>query len=87
MLRLLGKDRNERTENVEAAVEKAKKAVAADVKDGASWYVLGNCLLSHFMATSSNPDDMAKAHKVRGPPPPRWWPGPLLSASGVERER
>jgi hypothetical protein len=31
--------------NVEESVREAKRAVALDVKDGESWYVLGNAYL------------------------------------------
>eukprot|EP01006_Ploeotia_vitrea_P052990 TRINITY_DN67746_c2_g1_i1.p1 TRINITY_DN67746_c2_g1~~TRINITY_DN67746_c2_g1_i1.p1 ORF type:complete len:487 (+),score=50.24 TRINITY_DN67746_c2_g1_i1:117-1577(+) len=51
VLRLSGTNPQERKESVEQSVETAKKAVGIDLKDGNSWYVLGNCYLSFFINT------------------------------------
>lgn len=36
--------------HIEQSVELAKKAVALDVKDGHSWYILGNAYMALFFA-------------------------------------
>lgn len=55
VLRQIGKDQNEKVENIKMSVEKAKEAVQCDVKDGMSWYVLGNAYLSFFFCGSQSP--------------------------------
>jgi len=63
VLRLTG-DPAARRANLSQAAEKARRAVASDVTDGVSWYVLGNCLLSRFMQVGGDPADLAKALKA-----------------------
>jgi len=48
VLRQLGGEPAEKRANIEESVNKAKEAVALDVKDGSSWYVLGNAYLAQF---------------------------------------
>lgn len=55
VLRQIGKDQGEKVENVKMSVEKAKEAVQCDVRDGISWYVLGNAYLSLFFCGSQSP--------------------------------
>lgn len=55
VLRQIGKDQNEKVENIKLSVEKAKEAVQCDVKDGTSWYILGNAYLSFFFCGSQSP--------------------------------
>lgn len=55
VLRQIGKDQSEKVENIKVSVEKAKEAVQCDVKDGMSWYVLGNAYLSFFFCGSQSP--------------------------------
>ncbi|XP_065828277.1 tetratricopeptide repeat protein 5-like [Oscarella lobularis] len=49
----------ERSKNILLSVERAKEAIALDVTDGMSWYVLGNAYLSLFFA-GGQPDSMLK---------------------------
>ncbi|KAH0626293.1 hypothetical protein JD844_001203 [Phrynosoma platyrhinos] len=46
---------NEHAQNVMDSVRQAKLAVQMDVRDGRSWYVLGNAYLSLFFNTGQNP--------------------------------
>ncbi|XP_028649468.1 tetratricopeptide repeat protein 5 [Erpetoichthys calabaricus] len=41
--------------NVFESVNKAKQAVQLDIKDGTSWYILGNAYLSLFFISGQNP--------------------------------
>jgi len=56
VLRKLGKSEEEVLANTKTSIVKAKEAVALDVSDGDSWYVLGNAHLAHFflIGTFSN---------------------------------
>lgn len=47
--------------NIQASVVKAKEAVAANVRDGESWYVLGNAYLASFFGTFHDPADLQKS--------------------------
>lgn len=53
--RQLGKEYNEKVANVRQSVNTAKEAVALDVSDGHSWFVLGNAFLSVFFFAGQNP--------------------------------
>lgn len=53
--RQLGKDYNEKVSNIRLSVDTAKEAVALDVSDGHSWFVLGNAFLSVFFFAGQNP--------------------------------
>jgi len=44
--------------------KKQKEAVALDVQDGISWYILGNAYLANFFLNSSNPVDTMQALKA-----------------------
>lgn len=55
VLRQTGTTPVERGKKVRESVERAKEAVAEDVKDGTSWMILGNAYLSQFFMTSSDP--------------------------------
>jgi tetratricopeptide (TPR) repeat protein len=55
VLRQMGTTPAERGERVRESVERAKEAVAEDVRDGTSWMILGNAYLSQFFTTSSEP--------------------------------
>ncbi|KAG8140731.1 hypothetical protein E2320_003391, partial [Naja naja] len=46
---------DEHAQNVMDSVRQAKLAVQMDVRDGRSWYVLGNAYLSLFFNTGQNP--------------------------------
>jgi len=48
VLRKIGKTKEEVLMNTKTSIVKAKEAVALDVSDGDSWYVLGNAHLAHF---------------------------------------
>lgn len=47
--------------NVEESVVQAKQAVALDVKDGESWYVLGNAYLCKFFVPPHEPKELKRA--------------------------
>lgn len=53
--RQLGKDYNEKVTNIRLSVDTAKEAVAMDVLDGHSWFVLGNAFLSVFFFAGQSP--------------------------------
>jgi tetratricopeptide (TPR) repeat protein len=55
VLRQMGTNPAEREKKVRESVERAREAVAEDVKDGTSWMILGNAYLSLFFTTSSDP--------------------------------
>ncbi|XP_064641603.1 tetratricopeptide repeat protein 5-like isoform X2 [Lineus longissimus] len=55
VLRQLGSTSEEKLKNVEESVEKAKEAVGFDVKDGTSWFILGNAYLSLFFNMNQSP--------------------------------
>eukprot|EP01114_Cavostelium_apophysatum_P000615 TRINITY_DN10563_c0_g1_i1.p1 TRINITY_DN10563_c0_g1~~TRINITY_DN10563_c0_g1_i1.p1 ORF type:complete len:317 (+),score=54.93 TRINITY_DN10563_c0_g1_i1:32-982(+) len=61
VLRQLGKDAAEKSENAEESVKKAKEAVSLDIKDGTSWYILGNSYLAKFFLNSNDLEDMKRA--------------------------
>jgi tetratricopeptide (TPR) repeat protein len=50
--------------NVRDSVERAKAAVALDLADGESWYVLGNAQLSHFFAVQRDFAGLDRAKKA-----------------------
>jgi len=53
--RQLGKEYNDKVSNIRLSVDTAKEAVALDVSDGHSWFVLGNAFLSVFFFAGQNP--------------------------------
>jgi len=54
VLRQCGKTSQERIKMTEESVEKAKEAIQLDVKDGISWFILGNAYLSLFFSTTQS---------------------------------
>eukprot|EP00331_Platyophrya_macrostoma_P022910 CAMPEP_0176438464 /NCGR_PEP_ID=MMETSP0127-20121128/19300_1 /TAXON_ID=938130 /ORGANISM="Platyophrya macrostoma, Strain WH" /LENGTH=417 /DNA_ID=CAMNT_0017822421 /DNA_START=740 /DNA_END=1993 /DNA_ORIENTATION=+ len=57
-------DPKERTKNVAKSVEYAKEAVGQDIKDGESWYVLGNAYLHNYFANSRKLVELQTALKA-----------------------
>lgn len=55
VLRQIGKDPQQKIDNISLSVEKAKEAVSLDLVDGVSWYILGNAYLSLFFLGSQSP--------------------------------
>uniref|UniRef100_UPI00398F1614 tetratricopeptide repeat protein 5 n=1 Tax=Pristiophorus japonicus TaxID=55135 RepID=UPI00398F1614 len=55
VLRQLRAQGDDYSKNIFASVEQAKLAVEMDVKDGTSWYILGNAYLSLFFVTGQSP--------------------------------
>ncbi|GCC43937.1 hypothetical protein chiPu_0027743, partial [Chiloscyllium punctatum] len=55
VLRQLRTEGEDYASNVLSSVEQAKMAVQMDLKDGTSWYILGNAYLSLFFVTGQNP--------------------------------
>jgi len=53
--RQLGSNYDEKVANIKLSVDTAKQAVAMDVNDGHSWFVLGNAFLSVFFFAGQNP--------------------------------
>lgn len=53
--RQLGTDFDSKVANIQQSVTTAKEAVAMDVKDGHSWFVLGNAYLSSFFFAGQSP--------------------------------
>jgi len=53
--RQLGADHEEKVNNIRLSVDTAKEAVALDVTDGQSWFVLGNAFLSVFFFAGQKP--------------------------------
>jgi len=54
----------ERTEHVKRSVELAKEAVGLDLKDGESWYILGNAYLSNYFVNVKKLDELHAALKA-----------------------
>uniref|UniRef100_X1Z148 Tetratricopeptide repeat protein 5 OB fold domain-containing protein n=1 Tax=Capitella teleta TaxID=283909 RepID=X1Z148_CAPTE len=50
-----GGTQEERVTRIEESVDKAKEAVKLDIKDGASWLILGNAYFSLFFVKGQNP--------------------------------
>ncbi|CAH1779557.1 unnamed protein product [Owenia fusiformis] len=55
VLRQLGKDQEERLKYTEESVEFAKSAIELDIKDGTSWFIMGNAYLSLFFGSNQLP--------------------------------
>ncbi|KRX00302.1 hypothetical protein PPERSA_10801 [Pseudocohnilembus persalinus] len=60
VLRCIGNG-SERNKNVEKSIELANEAVKLDLKDGESWYVLGNAYLSNFFVNLKTIDELKKS--------------------------
>lgn len=54
VLRQVGSNQAEKIKNVEDGVEKAKQAIQLDIKDGTSWFILGNAYLSLFFGSTQS---------------------------------
>ncbi|XP_067137612.1 tetratricopeptide repeat protein 5-like [Centruroides vittatus] len=55
VLRQLGNTPQEKADNIQSGIDKAREAVQMDVEDGKSWYILGNAYLSFFFIANQNP--------------------------------
>jgi len=64
VLRQMGTEPVDKKANILESVKKAKESVALDVKDGMSWYILGNAYLAHFFQNTSDQSDKAAALKA-----------------------
>lgn len=64
LMRQMGDTPQERLANIKESVAKAKEAVAVDVTDPKSWYVLGNAYLSTFFSCDHKPEDLTAAMKA-----------------------
>eukprot|EP01116_Phalansterium_solitarium_P013526 TRINITY_DN30910_c0_g1_i1.p1 TRINITY_DN30910_c0_g1~~TRINITY_DN30910_c0_g1_i1.p1 ORF type:complete len:446 (+),score=131.98 TRINITY_DN30910_c0_g1_i1:109-1446(+) len=64
VLRQVSADPAERKTNIAESVKLAKDAVALDVTDGQSWYILGNALVANFFSNTFAADDMVRALKA-----------------------
>jgi len=53
-----------RKANFKKSIELATKAVALDMKDAQSWYVLGNAHLTNFFTNNENIEELTKALKA-----------------------
>ena len=54
VLRQFGNTREEKLKNINDSVTKAKEAIQLDVKDGTSWFILGNAYLAQFFGGTQN---------------------------------
>jgi tetratricopeptide (TPR) repeat protein len=54
----------EKNENVKKSIDYAKEAVALDLKDGESWYILGNAYLSSYFVNVKKLDELQSALKA-----------------------
>lgn len=59
-------DNEERKSHVLASVDIAKQAVGLDIKDGYSWYVLGNAHLTNFFINRPSSEELTRALKAYG---------------------
>ena len=62
--RQLGGSNDEMVQNMSNSMKEAKKAIALDVTDQKSWYVLGNAHLAQFFQMKHDPTDLSKALKA-----------------------
>ena len=62
--RQLGGSNTEMVDNMVQSLNEAKKAIALDVTDKKSWYVLGNAHLAQFFQLQHDPADLSKALKA-----------------------
>jgi tetratricopeptide (TPR) repeat protein len=62
--RQLGGSNTEMVDNMVQSLKEAKKAIALDVTDKKSWYVLGNAHLAQFFQLQHDPADLSKALKA-----------------------
>lgn len=54
-------DSEERKKNFVQSIDLAKKAIALDMKDSHSWYVLGNAHLTNFFQNNMSPNELQSA--------------------------
>ncbi|XP_043914397.1 tetratricopeptide repeat protein 5 [Protopterus annectens] len=66
VLRQLRDQGEDYSKNVFESVNQAKQAVQMDIKDGTSWYILGNAYLSLFFVTKQNPKMSQQALNAYG---------------------
>ena len=64
LLRSLDTSPEQKKENVRQSVEVAKKALMLDLKDGQSWYLLGNAYLSDFFVNMKRITELDNAVKA-----------------------
>jgi len=57
-------DEKGKVENVKQSVQLAKEAVALDLKDGESWYILGNAYLTNYFVAVQKLDELQNALKA-----------------------
>ena len=62
VMRFLG-EQEERKQNVRESVEIAKKAVSLSMRDGQSWYILGNAHLTNFFVNNPSSEELNRALK------------------------
>ena len=62
--RQLGGSNDEMVQNMVKSLGEAKKAIALDVSNQKSWYVLGNAHLAQFFQMQHDPVDLSKALKA-----------------------
>ena len=62
--RQLGGSNTEMVDNMVQSLKEAKRAIALDVTDKKSWYVLGNAHLAQFFQLQHDPADLSKALKA-----------------------
>ena len=64
VIRQLSKSSKDSISLIEESVEKAKEAVQLDIRDGYSWYVLGNAYLSLFFAKGQTPAYLKQSYSA-----------------------
>jgi tetratricopeptide (TPR) repeat protein len=60
----MGQDATEKQNNVTESLKKAREALALDIADPFSWYILGNAYLANFFVVSHNSVDIRNALKA-----------------------
>lgn len=55
VLRQTGDTPQDKADNIQTSIDKAREAVQMDMEDGKSWYILGNAYLSFFFIANQNP--------------------------------
>ncbi|XP_077982744.1 tetratricopeptide repeat protein 5-like [Glandiceps talaboti] len=64
VLRQIGSDPSEKIKCIQESVDIAKEAVQMDLKDGTSWFILGNAYLSLFFASGQSPQILMQCLKA-----------------------
>lgn len=52
--------RKVKDKSIEKSIKYAKEAVSLDLKDGESWYILGNSYLSYYFSVDTSYDNITK---------------------------